>query len=103
MMHFAYIASLCVALFGMGMIDRKYRLAFFANWRRTSVVLAVAVCVFVLWDLGGIGLGIFSKGDSSFSLEFELLPELPIEELFFLLLLNYLSLLGYLYVTRMRK
>lgn len=100
MMQFFYLASLLIAIFGMVMIDRRYGLAFFYDWKRTATVLSIAMIVFVAWDLGGIALGIFSKGDSLFSLDFELLPELPIEELFFLFLLNYLSILTYLFFRR---
>lgn len=84
----------------MVMIDRRFQLALFAFPRRTLAVLAISVGTFLLWDLAGILLGIFSKGTSQFSLSLELLPELPLEELFFLLLLSYLSLLCYLYLLR---
>ena len=100
MIHLAYLASLLIALFGMAVIDYRFKIAFFHDWRRSAIVIGAAIVVFVLWDLAGIGLGIFSKGASMYSLEFELLPELPIEELLFLFLLNYISLMSYLYLKR---
>ena len=100
MMPFVYLSLLVISIFGMVMIDRRFKLAFFHDARRTALTLCSAVIAFIVWDLAGIALGIFSKGASAFSLEYELLPELPIEELFFLLLLSYLSLLSYLYFKR---
>lgn len=100
MMQFVYLIALLVSLLGMVALDHRFKLAFFVNARRSTVVLALALVIFIAWDLAGIGLGIFSKGVSAFSLPIELLPELPLEELFFLVLLNYLSLLTYRYISR---
>lgn len=98
-MQLAYISALIVSIFGMAMIDRRFKLAFFYDKKRTLKTLSVAVCIFIIWDLAGITLGIFHKGDSPFSLPFTLLPELPLEELLFLLLLCYISLLSYRWFT----
>lgn len=48
--------------------------------------------IFIIWDLLGIGLGIFFSGNSSYMSGIYLLPELPIEEIFFLFLLSYLPI-----------
>jgi hypothetical protein len=53
------------------------------------------VLFFLAWDLAGIGLGIFFRGETSFMTGVQLAPELPIEELFFLVLLCYLSMNAY--------
>lgn len=94
-MAFAYLALLSVSLLGMFMIDRRFKLAYFADRRRTVWVLLLGVATFLLWDIAGIALGIFSHGDSPFDLGVLLLPELPLEEILFLLLLVYLSLIAY--------
>lgn len=99
-MHFAYMFALLLSLFGMYMIDRRFKLCFYTDPRRTAFVLLCSVGVFTVWDLAGIALGIFSKGASDYSLAFELVPQFPIEELLFLLLLSYISLLSYVYITR---
>lgn len=99
-MMFAYFLALSVSIFGMVMIDRRFGLAFFTEPRRTAVVLAAAMIMFVLWDIAGITLGIFRTGSSNLTLDILLLPELPLEELLFLFLLSYLSLLSYLYTRR---
>ena len=44
----------------MGLIDFKHKLALFAQPLRTVITLSVAVVVFLIWDLVGIALGIFS-------------------------------------------
>jgi lycopene cyclase domain-containing protein len=95
-----YLTSLAIAIFGMVMIDRRYRLAFFLNARRTVLTLGIAVVVFVAWDVLGIALGIFRQGASVYDLGIEVLPELPVEEFFFLFLLCYLSLLCYLLLAQ---
>ena len=102
-MMFAYLLALGVSIFGMVTLDRRFKLAFFADATRTVWTLAVAMGVFILWDIAGIALGIFRKGESNLTLNIEILPEFPIEELFFLFLLCYISLLGYLYAKRRIK
>lgn len=51
--------------------------------------------MFIIWDILGIALGIFFHGDSPYSLPFRIAPEFPIEELFFLYLLTYTTLVVY--------
>ena len=100
MIQLAYLGALLISIFGMVMIDRRYRLAFYKDTGLTARVLAAAVGIFLLWDIAGIALGIFRKGESDLALDIELLPELPIEEVFFLFLLSYISLLSYLALRR---
>ena len=99
-MSLLYLASLAIAIFGMVMIDRKYQLAFFHDAKRAAATVGIAVGVYILWDLLGIALGIFRQGTSGYDLGVEVLPELPIEEFFFLFLLCYLSLICYVYLRR---
>jgi lycopene cyclase domain-containing protein len=56
-----------------------------------------------LWDVAGIAMGIFFRGDTSHLTGIVLAPEFPIEELFFLLLLNYTALTLFTTVTRVIK
>lgn len=95
MIHFSYLAFLLIGIAGMAMIDRRYKLAFWHDRRRTLVTILIAVAVFVVWDLLGIALGIFFHGGSQLTLPLRLLPEFPIEELFFLTLLCYCALVIY--------
>jgi lycopene cyclase domain-containing protein len=94
-MGFVYIVCLLIAIFGMVMLDRRFVLFFWRDAARAGIVLAAGVLFFLAWDLAGIGLGIFFRGETSFMTGVQLAPELPIEELFFLVLLCYLSMNAY--------
>ena len=91
-MGILYLAALLISLAGMVVLDRRFRLFFFDRPRRAAVVLVVGVAFFLVWDLLGIGLGIFFRGETSFMTGILLAPELPLEELFFLTLLCYLTM-----------
>jgi lycopene cyclase domain-containing protein len=87
-----YLLALVVALTGMVLLDRRFRLFFWADARRAAIVLALGVVFFLAWDAAGIGLGIFFRGETSFMTGFVIAPELPVEEVFFLTLLCYLTM-----------
>ena len=91
-MSLLYLLALLIALTGMVLLDRRFRLFFWAAPRRAALVLLVGVAFFVAWDLAGIGLGIFFRGETSFMTGLQVAPELPVEELFFLTLLCYLTM-----------
>jgi lycopene cyclase domain-containing protein len=91
-MPFLYLLALLIALAGMVVLDRRYRLFFWMDARRATIVLAVGLIFFLGWDLAGIGLGIFFRGETAFMTGLQLAPELPIEEPLFLLLLGYLAM-----------
>ena len=94
-MSLLYLLALAIALTGMVMLDRRFQLFFWRSARRAAVVLVVGVVFFLVWDLAGIGLGIFFRGETSFMTGLQLAPELPLEELFFLTLLCYLTMNTY--------
>lgn len=87
----------------MGLIDYKHKLALFAQPLRTIITLAVAVVVFLIWDLVGIAMGIFFRGEGPYLTGITIAPELPIEEVFFLTLLSYTILIAYLGFKRWRQ
>ncbi|MES2169807.1 MAG: lycopene cyclase domain-containing protein [Actinomycetota bacterium] len=91
-MGILYLLALAIALTGMVLLDRRFRLFFWRSARRATLVLAVGVLFFLGWDLSGIGLGIFFRGETPFMTGIVLAPELPLEELFFLTLLCYLTM-----------
>lgn len=101
-MSLAYAAALVVSLGGMVVLDLRYRLVFFADARRAAVVLAVGVLVLLAWDLLGIGLGIFVRGDGPWMSGVLLAPHVPVEEIGFLTLLCYLTMNVYRGVLRWR-
>jgi len=87
-----YLVALAVSLTGMVVLDRRFSLFFWNDARRAGIVLAAGVVFFLVWDLVGIASGIFFRGETSFMTGLQLAPELPLEELFFLALLCYLTM-----------
>jgi len=92
-MMFAYLIVLLVSIGCLVAADYRYKLALFYQRRRAVKTLATAWTVFLAWDLAGVALGIFFPGQSRFSPNFHVLPNVALEELFFLLLFVYLTLL----------
>lgn len=76
----------------MVLCDWRWRLSFFADARRASVLSVLLVLCFIAWDAVGIMSGTFYRGSSPFMTGIELAPEFPLEELFFLFSLTYLTL-----------
>ncbi|RKR76100.1 lycopene cyclase domain-containing protein [Frondihabitans australicus] len=87
-----YLLGLLVALTGMVVLDRRFRLFFWRDWRRAVVVLPVGIAIFLVWDVIGIHAGVFFRGETSFMTGVEVGRELPLEEPFFLALLCYLTM-----------
>ena len=96
----AYLVALLVSLAGLGLLDWRHRLALFADARRTLATVGVGIAVFLAWDFAGVGLGIFFRGDSRYLTGIQVAPEVPVEELFFLTLLVYQTLLLWLALSR---
>lgn len=94
-MSVLYLAALAVSVFGMVMLDRRFGLFFWRDARRAAIVLIAGVAFFVVWDLLGIGLGVFFRGGGPWMTGLQVAPELPIEELGFLTLLCYLTMNAY--------
>jgi lycopene cyclase domain-containing protein len=99
----AYLFALTLSVLGLVGIDQRHKIAFFSQPRRAAFTLLVAVPFFLLWDLTGIGFGVFFEQNKSFSVGLDLLPNLPVEELVFLILLCYTLLITYLLAERRRK
>jgi len=96
-----YLAALLFSLVGMVILDRRFQLFFWTDARRAAIVLPVGVLFFLLWDLAGIGLGIFFRGPSPYVTGIVVAPEVPVEEIAFLALLCYLTMNLFAAVTRM--
>lgn len=93
MIRFAYLGALLFSLAGLTFADWRYKLALFADHNRAVRVLVGCVCFFVAWDVLGIILHIFFTGTSTYISGWFFAPEFPVEELFFLILLSYTTLL----------
>lgn len=87
-----YLLAILVSAAGIALLDRRFRLAFWAARGRTLATVAIGVVFFLAWDAAGILTGVFVKGDSELYTGVMLGPELPLEELFFLAFLCYLTL-----------
>jgi lycopene cyclase domain-containing protein len=99
----AYLIALVVSLAGLTAADYRWRLALFENSKRTLATIGLGVASFLIWDLLGIGFGVFFEGRSPYLLGINVLPQVPLEELFFLTLLCYTLLLSYLGFSRVTK
>jgi lycopene cyclase domain-containing protein len=87
-----YLGCLLLALGAMVLLDARFRLVFWRDARRAALVLAAGLAFFLAWDAAGIALGVFARGGSPWMTGVVLAPELPLEEVFFLLFLGYLTL-----------
>lgn len=87
-----YLMCLLTALACMVLLDRRFRLALWQAPRRAATVLLAGVALFLAWDLAAIAAGHYRMGDSALMSGIELGPELPLEELVFLVFLCYVTL-----------
>jgi lycopene cyclase domain-containing protein len=94
-MSWLYLGLLCFSIAGLAVLDWRYKLGFWFDAKRTWLTILATIVIFAIWDFFGISFGIFFHGDSPYSLPFTLAPEFPLEELFFLFLLAYCTLLIY--------
>lgn len=96
-MSVVYLSALVFALLGTGLLDWRHRLAVFGGAPlRTVIIVFVGVAFFLVWDVVGIAEGVFFRGSGPWMTGILLGPELPLEELFFLMLLCYSTLVSYL-------
>jgi lycopene cyclase domain-containing protein len=97
---FAYLGLLLFSLIGLSLIDFKFKLAFFSKPKRSAVAIAIPFALFVFWDLAGSASGIFFRGQNTLLTGIQVFPEFPIEELFFLALLCYSTLIVFTWVQK---
>jgi lycopene cyclase domain-containing protein len=90
-----YFGLLVFSIIGTVLLDYRHKLALFVDARRTVLVVALAVVFFLAWDLNGVANGVFFKGDSDLLVGWDIATEVPIEEVFFLILLSHLSLIAF--------
>ena len=103
-MSVVYLGALIFALLGTGLLDRRHRLALWGGAPlRTLIVVSVSVVFFLVWDVVGIAEGIFFRGGGPWMTGILSGPELPVEELFFLMLLSYSTLIAYLLALQVHK
>ena len=91
-MGFLYFGALLGTLFCMVLIDSRWKLFFWRDPRHAAIVLVVGVLFFLTWDIVGISQGVFFRGETEIMTGVLIGPELPLEEVFFLALLCYLTM-----------
>ena len=89
---FLYLGALLVSITGLATLDFKYKLAI-AKSKKYLCLILIPVAFFLTWDLAGISSGIFFRGNAAHLTGILLSSELPLEEIFFLILLSYSALL----------
>jgi lycopene cyclase domain-containing protein len=103
MFEFAYLAALLGAIFCLALIDRRYTLVWWRYKALAARTMVLGVAFFLMWDITGVASGIFFPGDSPFDTGWLLMPGVPVEELFFLILLMYQTLILWESVKRWRR
>ena len=91
-MSFLYLLGLLIGIFGLALLDYRHKLAFAKNINHICLIF-IAVAFFLVWDYAGISLGIFFRGETPLLSGLLISRELPLEEIFFLILLSYNALL----------
>ena len=100
-MQYAYLIGLIFSIIGLALFDWRFKLGFSANRKAATLATVIPLIFFLLWDGAGIALGIFFRGETSHLTGLVIAPELPLEELFFLFLLNYTTLTIFIALKRM--
>ena len=98
---FGYLIALLVSFGCMLAVDRRWRLVFWADARRGAVVVGVGALTFLLWDVVAIIQGFYYRGSSPYMTGWEVAPELPVEELVFIVFFCHLTLVCYRGATRL--
>ena len=100
-MGFVYLIALAISITGMVVLDRRFQLFFWRDARRAAIVLPAGVVFFLIWDAFGVGLGIFFRGVTEIMTGVLIAPEIPLEEVFFLVLLCYTTMNAFIAAQRL--
>lgn len=101
-MRGSYLLALLVSIIGLGILDYRYKLALFHDMGRALKVLGLSLAAFITWDALGIVFKIFFIGANPYLLGLHI-GQFPFEEMFFLVLLIYCSLVLYRFIAKMEK
>lgn len=101
-MSMAYLIVLIVSLAGFAILDRKFSLVFWRDAKWAAITVLIGVAFFAVWDVAGIWANIFSTGSSKYITGIMIASDFPIEELFFLTLLCYQTLIFWEFLKKRR-
>lgn len=90
-MSLLYLGFIVVSTVCMGLVDRRWRLFLFDRPRIALLAVASGFVFFLVWDLVALELALYSKGESPAMTGLDVAAHLPIEELFFITFLSYLT------------
>jgi lycopene cyclase domain-containing protein len=99
--QYAYLIGLVFSIIGLALFDWRFKLGFSTNRKAATLATVIPLIFFLLWDGAGIALGIFFRGETIHLTGLVVAPELPVEELFFLFLLNYSTLTVFIAIKRL--
>jgi len=102
-MTLLYLGGLLFGIAGMVVLDVRLRLFFRRAPQRAATVMVLGIAFFLFWDVLGIRLDVFFPGRSAIVTGVMLAPGLPLEEVFFLVLLCYSAMNAYGWFTRPRR
>jgi lycopene cyclase domain-containing protein len=91
-MSWLYLSAIVLSTVCVGLVDRRWTLFLFARPARALAVIAAGTVFFLTWDLVAIGLDIYRRGESPAMTGIEVARDLPLEELFFIAFLCYLTM-----------
>ncbi len=101
--HWLYLVVLLIGIGGLILADAKFRLVFFYRPKAAIKTILCTITLLLLADIAGIKLGIFFTNQNYVTGLHIGSPNLPIEELVFLFLLSYVTLLVYRLVGQLDK
>jgi lycopene cyclase domain-containing protein len=101
MMQWSYLSTLVLALACVGLVDRRWRLVLWFDLRRGVAVVAAGAVFFLGWDLLALHQGFYRRGDGEVTTGMQISRDLPVEEVFFVLFLSYLTLVLHRLVDRL--
>lgn len=90
-MSWLYLAAIVASGCCMALVDHRWKLFAFNRPRVAATAVAVGFVLFLAWDLVAIELAVYSKGESPGMSGIDVAPELPLEELFFITFLSYIT------------
>lgn len=101
--HFFYLGILCLGILGLIILDYKYKLAFFCDPKSSIFAILPVMLLLLLADMVGVAQNIFFTYTDYVSNWYIASQNLPVEELIFLLLLCYITLIVYRIANRLVK
>lgn len=99
----SYLVILLLSLIGLYLLDKTHKLAFTVDAKKSLLSMLPAFVLFVIWDIAGIATGVFFRGENTLLTGLQILPEFPVEEIFFLALLCYSTLIAFTWIRKILK